>query len=247
MMQSPFSLTDKTILVTGASSGLGRQTCIAISEMGGKVIATGRNPERLEETMSMLTGEGHIAHLADLVNFEDRKQLVQSLPKLNGFVHSAGISRIIPLKYLTDDLLDEVHTTNFEAPAKLTRDMVKARVFMPSSSIVYVGSIAPMLGIPGQCAYSSSKAALMALARVFAMEVVSQKIRVNSVAPAMVKTPIMEGAAVSKEQYDLDEKSYPLGYGEPEDVANAIVFLLSSASKWITGTTMILDGGLICK
>jgi len=251
-MNNPFSLVGKTVLVTGASSGIGRQTCIHIAGMGGRVFATGRNVERLAETMQLLQAEttGDIEHLSfagELVDADVLKALIAQLPSLDGLVHSAGISRLAPLKYMTDKMFRELFQTNAELPLQLTRDCIKAKRINPGASIVMVSSVAPFLGVPGQSAYSPAKAALLAWCKIWAVELASQKIRANAVCPGMVRTPLMDGGAVTQEQYERDALAYPLGYGEPEDVANAIVYLLSDASKWVTGTHILLDGGLLCK
>ncbi|MEB3206540.1 MAG: SDR family oxidoreductase [Vampirovibrionales bacterium] len=251
-MKNPFSLVGKTVLVTGASSGIGRQTCLHIAAMGGRVFATGRNKERLAETMALVQAETtaeteHLSFAGELMDKDVVKSLIAALPPLDGLVHSAGISRLAPLKYMTDKLFRELFEINAELPLHLTRDCLKGKRINPGASIVMVSSVAPFIGVPGQSAYSPAKAALLAWCKIWAVELAGQKIRTNAVCPAMVKTPLMEGGAVTQEQYERDALAYPLGYGEPEDVANAIVYLLSDASKWVTGTHILLDGGLLCK
>ena len=243
MKDDPFSLTGSTILVSGASSGIGRCTARMISERGGRVIATGRHQQRLRACLEELAGDGHHSIAADLVDEGDRKRVVAECPPLQGIVHCAGVSRVAPIRYTKEKILREMFAINVEAPIHLTRELVIARQPQPGGSIVFVSSISGLFGWSGYAAYGSSKAALASVSRSLAAELAPQKIRCNSVAPAMVRTRMTDGG-FSQEQLEKDEGKYPLGYGLPDDVGGAIVFFLSGASRWITGQCLVMDGGL---
>lgn len=245
-MSNIFSLSGKKILVTGASSGIGKSIAIAISEQGGEVILVGRNLERLQETFDSLDGQGHQLISLDLNDEDKITSMVSGLNKIDGIVHSAGVVKTLPIKFLNRTELRDIMSINFEVPVILTQKLLKAKKINAGGSIIFISSLAgPYIGVKGNGAYSASKGALNGIMKVMCVELASQKIRVNCICPGMVKTPMTENelAAVSKEQLILDEQQYPLGYGNPEDVAYASVYLLSNASKWVSGTSLVLDGG----
>ncbi len=249
MAYNPYSLEGKSILVTGASSGIGRETCAHVARMGGRVIATGRDRARLAETIEALDGDGHEAIDADLTRAEDRTSLVESVARAEGVVHSAGITKHVPFLYVTEKHLRDIHAVNFDAPLLLTRELVKARRVPDGGSVVFVASTAGLAGLKAMAAYAGSKGALIASVRVMALELAPRKIRVNCLAPGMVETPMAEQTAEAVSSVALEEhrRLYPLGFGRPEDVANAAVFLLSAAGRWITGTALVVDGGFTCQ
>lgn len=245
MIDSPFSLDGKTILVTGASSGIGRATAIACALQGGRLIITGRNEERLHQTLNQLSSEGHTAVICDLNREADIETLVDSIDKLDGIVYCAGTQQTCITKMLNKELLQKLLDTNYLSTVLLNAALLNKKKINQGASIVIVSSAAAShVSEIGNAAYSASKGALSAFGRVLATELAFRKVRVNMVAPAMVKTAIMQKFDVTEEEFQENEKQYPLGYGEPEDVANAIVFLLSDAARWITGTEILLDGGL---
>lgn len=245
MAQNPFSLEGKTILITGASSGIGRATAVVAAQMGAKLVLSGRNSERLQQTLSVLQGEGHIALLCELTDDAQMVEMVDQLQKLDGVVYCAGTQETCVTRMLTSELVHRLMDTNFVSVASLNAMLLSKKKISKGASVVLVSSAAAMrIAEAGNAAYSASKGALSAFGRVLAVELAPRGIRVNMVAPAMVKTAIMEKFDVSSEEFAEDEKRYPLGYGEPEDVANTIAFLLSDASKWMTGSELILDGGL---
>lgn len=248
-MYNPYSLEGKTILVTGASSGIGRTTAIECSKMGAQMIITARNEERLKETLSALEGEGHKMLLADLGNEEDLDKLVSELPKLDGIVNNAGFTKTLPLQFVKREQLAEVLNVNTVAPILLLHKIVKKKLLNNESSVVFTSSIAGLgLTAPGNSMYTSSKGAISAYIKNAALELAPKKIRVNAVCPGMVKTSIMELGTVTASQLEEDEKKYPLGrYGEPRDIALSIIYLLSNASAWVTGTNMVIDGGISLK
>lgn len=249
MPQKDFRLDGKTVLITGGSSGIGAQAAIDASEHGAHVIITGRNAARLNETFEKLHNKSldHKMIVHDFNNTESIYQFADALPMLDGVVHSAGISRMVPFKMFNEKVLNEVHFINFITPTLLTQRILYKRKIKDGGSFVFLASIASFMGVKANGVYSSSKAALISVSQNLAIEVAPRKIRANCLAPAMVWTPmnLSDQSPLTPEQLKADEVSYPLGYGQPEDVSNAIVFLLADASRWITGTTIKLDGGLL--
>jgi NAD(P)-dependent dehydrogenase (short-subunit alcohol dehydrogenase family) len=214
--------------------------------MGAKVIVTGRNEERLNATLNELEGSGHSAFVADLINQEQRDLLATKLPVLDGIAHCAGVTLLHPFKFSDEKRYREVYAINVEAPLFLTQRLFKHRKLANGGSICFIASLGAFIGARGHSIYAGSKAAIVGIMRVLAHELAGNGIRVNCVSPGMVKTEVVEGFAqqVSAEVVAADEARYPLGYGTPEDVANTVIFYLAPASKWITGTNLIMDGGL---
>jgi len=245
-MTHSFSLAGRTVLVTGATAGLGRQTAISVAQMGARTVITGRNEERLAATLAELEGSGHLAIPADLVSESAREEFVGKLPALDGLVHCAGVTLLHPFKFSDERRYREVYAINVEAPLFVTQRLFKNRLINNGASIVFIASLGAFIGARGHSIYAGSKAAIVGIARVLAHELSGNGIRVNCLSPGMVKTEVVTGFAnqVSAEVVAADEARYPLGYGTPEDVANTVVFFLSPASKWITGTNLIMDGGL---
>lgn len=241
-----FSLENKTILITGASSGIGAQTAITLSQAGANLILSARNIERLEAVFKQLTGEEHQIIPADLTKEEDLKTVIKQVPNIDGMVHSAGMVRPFPVKFIGEKQIDQMFGVNYKACILLTSKLFKAKKINKQASLVFMSSISSHFAHKGGALYSGSKAAVNAYSKTIALEYAPQKVRSNVISAAMVKTPIFDEAekAVSKEMMDKHGEHYPLGFGEPEDVANAILFLLSNAAKWITGTELVMDGGL---
>ncbi|BDE69459.1 3-oxoacyl-ACP reductase [Delftia sp. 670] len=240
LAHAPFSLQGKTILVTGASSGLGRQTAITCAQRGAHVIITGRNADRLQDTFAQLQGTGHVLAVADLTSAADRERLVTSAPQIDGLVHCAGQQRHCPIRQLTEQAMTEMYSVNFLAPVMLTQRLLQAGSIATSGSIIFVLSTAAHIGTRGVGPYSAMKAGLGGIIRCLALEQAKRKVRVNGISPSAVVTP-MWGA----DQLEAQRARHPLGLGTPEDVANAAVYLLSDASRWVTGTSLIMDGGAI--
>lgn len=243
---NPFSLEGKTILVTGASSGIGRSTAIECSKAGAKVVLTARNEARLKETLSMLIGEGHSYIVADLSNEEQMDRLVAEMPIVDGLVNNAGFNVMQLVPFIKDEDLIKVMRVNLEAPILLTHKVVKKKKIAKESSIVFTSSIAGK-GVcsAGNSLYSASKGGLTAFMKNAALELASKKIRCNAVLPGMVETPLKEGKSnITEEQWEINRQLYPLKrFGNPEDVAYAIIYLLSDASAWMTGSELVIDGG----
>ncbi len=244
-MNNPFSLAGKRILVTGASSGIGREIAISCSNMGANIVATGRDTVRLAETMGLLHEAEHQMVVADLTKASERDALINQLSlAVDGCVYCAGISRLSPVRMMTEEHLVEIMAINVNAPMLMTQGLLKKQKIQSGGSILFISSIAAHIGVPGVAGYSGSKAALVGMMRCLAMEVVKRKIRVNCLSPALVNSPLLEATAEMLGSLEQEEKNYPLGFGRPEDVANASIFFLADASRWITGTTLVMDGGL---
>ena len=241
-----FSLSNKTFLITGASSGIGKATALAVAAMGGNVIITGRNLDRLKSTFILLSEGNHKMIQADLKDENQLIDIVHQINSIDGIVHSAGMVKTLPIKFIGLNEIREIMSVNFEMPVILTQKLLKAKKIKNGGSIVFISSIAGnLVGQKGNGIYSASKGALNGIMKVMCVELSNQKIRANCICPGMVKTEMTqnEDSSITKEQLLFDESKYPLGYGEPEDVAYGAVYLLSNASKWVSGTSLILDGG----
>lgn len=243
---NPFSLQGKTVLVTGASSGIGRETAVQCSKLGAKLIITARSEERLKETLSQLDGEGHKLVIADLTNVDEENRLVDEIDAINGLVLCAGKGMTSPFPFSTRDKYDDIFDVNFFAPVELLRLLVKKKKLEKNSSVVFVSSIGGVASfLNGNGVYGASKAALNSTMKFCARELAAKKIRVNTVNPGMVNTQLIQGGVISEEQYKSDMERYPLKrYGEPEDIAYGIIYLLSDASSWVTGHSLVIDGGV---
>ncbi len=244
-MYNPFSLQDKTILVTGASSGIGKAIAIECAKMGAKVVVTGRNEARLQETHSMLVGDQPDYIVADLSVNEDVVDLGTKLSTLDGIVHCAGFTIPKPFNFLNREDVNSVMDVNFIAPIFLTQFLLKNKKINKKSSIVFISSISGVyVSYIAGSLYSASKGAINGIVKGLALELAAKDIRVNSVNPGMVETNILESGVISNDQLNEDKKKYPLKrYGKPEEVAYAVIYLLSDASSWTTGSNILIDGG----
>ncbi len=246
MSYNPFSLEGKTILITGASSGIGRTTAVECSKMGAKVVITGRNEQRLQETFEQLEGDGHIQIVADLATSEGIASLVETMPVVNGCVNNAGYNVMQLIPFIKEEDADTIFKVNALAPIMLTSLMVKKKKMQKEGSIVFTSSIAG-LGIctPGNSLYSATKGALTSFMKNAAIDLAQKKIRCNAVLPGMIETPLKAGKSlITEEQWEANRQLYPLKrFGIPKDVAYGIIYLLSDASSWVTGTELVIDGG----
>ena len=255
MIENPFSLQDFTIVVTGASSGIGRECAILFSQMGANLILIGRNQLELTKTLELTNNNNlHTLIQLDLTNYHKVDEFVNSLLekriKIQGIVHAAGISTTLPLRNITPEKLDIFFKTNVIASINLTKLLTKNILVSDFGlSIVFLASVMGLAGEKGKTQYSLTKGALIAGAKSLALELASKNIRVNCGAPGVVMTPMSENAVYAQNEESLNsiKNLHPLGLGTPHDVANACVYLLSPASRWVTGTTLIVDGGYLAK
>lgn len=243
---NPFSLDGKKILVTGASSGIGRATAIECSRLGAEIIAVGRNEQRLAETMVMLGGENHGVVNCDLCNDSQLESLIDSVPKLDGVVLAAGIVEMRPFMFASQDKYEEIFKTNLFSPLQFIRLLIKKKKFNKGFSIVAISSVAGKEDfVPGNCIYGSGKAALSSALRYAALELAPKQIRINTVSPGMILTPMHTEGDVTEEQLSAFVSKLPIArWGMPEEVAHAAVYLLSDASAYMTGSDIRIDGGL---
>lgn len=247
-MYNPFSLEGKTILVTGASSGIGRGIAVECAKMGAKLVVNGRNSERLNATLAQLEGEGHSAIIADLSKQEAIDKLVSECRDLNGIVHSAGIPKICGVKHIGRELLEEIININEIAPILLTSALVKKKKLQKGSSVVFIASISGVcVSNVGEGPYAATKGGLSGFTKAAAYELAAQGTRVNTICPGLVPTEIL---SLSNEMFSEDQLKestqgkYPLKrYGKVEDIANGAIYLLSDASSWVTGINLVIDGG----
>ncbi len=244
-MYNPFSLAGKTILITGASSGIGRATAIECSRMGAVCVLTGRNESRLSETEAQLDGDGHIVVCCDLTEENSVRKLCSALPVLDGIVHCAGISILKPIVAITDSNLHDIFQTNCFAPMLLTKHIVKAKKINIGGSMVFISSISGNSNVATALStYGSSKSALTAFVRYAALELSGKHIRCNAVLPGRIETSLLQNQTMNDEDIRQDINKYPLHrYGTPIEVAQSAVYLLSDATRWITGTCLTIDGG----
>jgi NAD(P)-dependent dehydrogenase (short-subunit alcohol dehydrogenase family) len=247
MNNNPFSLNGKTILVTGASSGIGENIAIESANLKSQVIVTGRNVERLNKTYLALKGTNKQQVVADLSKVEDIDKLVDSMPNLDGLVLCAGIVKTLPAKNITDSAIYDIFQINVFSSIQLVRRLLKFRKINKGGSIVFISSISTTNAKAGNSLYSATKGAVNSFSKVLALELSFQRIRVNCIQPGFIKTNILEGGAVTSEQIRKNIELYPLGPGEPSDISYATIYLLSDASKWVTGSIFTIDGGVTLK
>lgn len=242
-------LSGSSILITGASSGIGRATAIAASAQGARVALVARRAEQLNETLGMLEGKDHIALPSDLGDFASIPALLRkaadALGPLSGLMHAAGVHAVTPLLATTPSRVTSLFETNVTTSVMLAKAFRNPKVRAEAASIVFMSSAVGLTGEAGVSVYAATKAAVASLGRSLGLELASERIRVNSIAAGIVETPLTEGilSKVGAEGWTAIEEAHPLGLGSPDDVAAAALFLLSPASRWVTGTTLVLDGG----
>ena len=252
---NPFNLKDKLILITGASSGIGRQCAINCSSMGASVVIFGRDRERLEETKQMMIlPQDILSYSIDLLDYKNIEEAVKDIVgkkgKISGLINCAGISTTIPLNVISPEKMEHYLQTNVIGPVNLVKQVVKSNHFCDSGgSIIFISSVMGCVGEAGKSLYALTKGALNAATRSLAIELAPKKIRVNAILPGVVETPMSKKSYYSNNEESLNKIKYlhPLGLGRPDDVANACVYLLSDASLWVTGTKLIVDGGYTAK
>jgi NAD(P)-dependent dehydrogenase (short-subunit alcohol dehydrogenase family) len=249
-MINPLDLKGRRYLVTGAASGIGRSTTILISQLSGSVFGVDQDSAGLKKTMSDLDGTGHTQHVCDLRDIADIpawiKNETEKRGPLHGFVHAAGLPCVTPLRDLRQESYRDAFTVNVEAGLALARSFQKKGVYAgENGAFVFIASILALTGSPTVIGYSMTKGALIGMTRSMALELAPKKIRVNCVAPGFVHTPMYDHVTkfLAEGQEAHLRSLHPLGWGEPENVAHAIAFLLADTAKWITGTVLTVDGG----
>jgi NAD(P)-dependent dehydrogenase (short-subunit alcohol dehydrogenase family) len=245
------ALAGRTILITGASSGLGRAAALAVAAHGGRVVVSGRDAGRLEETLALLAGEGHITMTGPLDDADHAAALMADAAGqaggLDGVFHSAGAELVLPMRLVKQKHLDQVFGAAVQGALGIARAAAKADVMKGDSSIVFMSSAAAHRGRPGMVAYSAAKAALEGLTRSLACELAPKTVRVNAITGGGIETEMHARLirTLSDEAVASYAAQHLLGFGRPQDVADAVLFLLSPASRWITGTSLVVDGGYL--
>ncbi len=239
-----FSLQGKTVLVTGASSGIGRSIAITCSKMGASVVAVGRDEKRLSETLSLLDGYSHVSFRLDLTQINDYSDTIERFPKLDGIVHCAGIRHLTVCKMITAEDIDTQFDVNFKGPVLLQSSLLSRKKVKKGASIVFIASLAYAAAGIGNAIYSATKGAIISYANCLKVELAPRLIRVNCISPAMIQTDMIHQHDVTEDMLEADQQTYLFKtYGTPNDVANLTVYLLSDASRWMTGSNIELTGG----
>ena len=242
-------LTDHVIVVTGASKGIGRDTSILLSQLGARVILVSRDKKKLEETLTLLDGENHCVEPFDLGVADEipswLKVLSAKYGQIRGVAHCAGKQAIQTLGIVKSADIEEIMKINVTSAIMIAKGFRQKGVHAPNASIVFVSSVTGLVGTAGRSAYCASKGALNSLARSLALELVRDGIRVNCVAPAFVRTEMLQDAqaVLSSDELERIRAQHPLGFGDPRDVSHCIAFLLAGTGRWITGSTLVVDGG----
>ena len=243
-MYNPYSLEGKTILITGAASGIGKETAIESSKMGAKIVAVDLNADGLNALAPQLEGEGHLTFDGNLCNDEFLKLLAENAPVLNGVFLCAGVSDTTLVKFLTEEKIDRVFNINVKAPVMMLKYLLKKKKVADGGSLVWMSSYGAEKVEPGLGIYAASKSAVNGFMRAYAKELIGKRIRSNSIMPMMIKTELISTlTTISEEDWKKQEAMYPLGFGAPQDVARVAIFLFSDASRWITGTQFKMGGG----
>lgn len=245
-MYNPFSIEGKTILILGASSGIGKATATICAQMGATVVAIGRNEERLMATIAdMPQPEIHSYHILDLADESNWSGVIAALPSIDGIACCAGIANMNPFTFISREEVERIFSTNCFGPILFIQKLIKAKKIAKGGSIVLVSSIdGPKVVHAGNSVYSASKSALVGMARNMAIDLAGKKIRVNCVLPGTTDTPMIRTANVTEEMLSESAKHFPLKrFAQPEEIAHAIIYLLSDGSGYVTGTELVVDGG----
>lgn len=244
-MYNPFSIEGKTILVTGAASGMGKATALTCAKMGAKIVVADYNADGLSNTINELEGEGHHAFVLNLADDSTWAELLADCPVLDGIANCAGIANMNPFMFVNREEFDKVFNINFFGPVLLTKSLIKAKKLNKGGSIVFVASVdGPKVVHAGNSVYSAGKSALVGMARNMAIDLAAKKIRVNCILPGTTDTPLIRTGNVTEDSLAEVAKTFPLKrFGTPEDMANGIIYLLSDASSFVTGTELVIDGG----
>ena len=248
---NPLDLDGKHILVTGASSGIGREVAILLSRLGARLIITGRNSERLQSTVALLHGSDHVVAPFDLAHLDDIPKWIKALTKshgaLNGLAHCAGQQISKPIKMVNADFINKLTQVNISAGLLLARGFRQKGCFVPGGAIVFIASASSLVGQATNAVYCATKGGIVMAARALAVELAASDIRVNCISPAMVETEMLDRfkAILTADRFEELKKGHPLGLGRPEDVANAVAYLLAETGRWISGTNLLLDGGAL--
>jgi NAD(P)-dependent dehydrogenase (short-subunit alcohol dehydrogenase family) len=244
MIFNPFSLEKKSILVTGASSGLGVGIAVESSKMGADLIISGRDKDRLSKTYNSLAGCNNKIIVADLNNVSDIESMVANVPILDGLVLCAGAVHTVPVKFITDDSITSMFQTNIISSIQLVSRLLKSKKLSKGASVIFISSVSTFNVKIGNSLYSGTKGAANSFAKCMALEVAKQGIRVNCVQPGFVPSKILENSGIEQEQIiKFYGDRHPLGFGRPEDIAYACIYLLSDAARWVTGSIFTIDGG----
>lgn len=248
-IENPYSLEGKTVLVTGAGSGIGRATSIECSKLGATMVLVDINPDSVKETQNMLANQelNHQYFVCDLTDDAALDNLVSQVPALNGLVNNAGINKLLPPKFINREDIDKIFSINTFAPIFLTQKLLRKKKIVPGASIVFTAALNGVYSSsPANSMYSASKGAINGFMKNLALDLAAKKIRCNSVNPGMIETDIMRQGAVSEEELEANRKKFPLGrWGKPVEIARAIIYLLSDAAEWVTGTALVIDGGVL--
>lgn len=239
-----FTLKNKTILVTGASSGIGAGVSYDLASMGANVIVSGRNKERLYDVFKSLPVGMHEYYVSDLLSLNSIDELVPNLPVLDGLVFCAGIVKTMPVRNIQDTAIEEIFQTNIMSSIQLCKRLLRNKKIAKGGSVVFISSVSTFNVKIGNSLYSATKGAVNSFAKAMALEVAPLKIRVNCIQPGFIQTGLLNSGIISQEQLGLYIAKHPLGLGTPSDISNGCIYLLSDASRWMTGSIITIDGGL---
>lgn len=249
MSANPFTLEGKTVLVTGAASGIGRATAIQCAGMGAKVILADLNEAGLQETQKQIVRDDSEYRVLDLTDLDKLTDMVSTLPKLDGVASNAGIVLSLLAKFSEPKDMERIFKINTFSHINLVQQLINQKKLNKGASIVFTSSMSGVYcGLAGGSLYGATKSAILGYTKALAIELAPRGIRVNTIHPGMIETPLTAGTALSKELLEEDAKNYPLGrYGKPEEIAYSIVYLLSDATVWMTGSQLLIDGGYSVK